>query len=472
MQYKVQIHNYVQNHKDEIVETLKELIKIPSVRSEAEENAPFGKECARLLRLIEQLYKDNGFETELDSNGGYLLSYYGKGEKTLGIFAHADVVPVGDDWIYTPFEPIEKDGFLIGRGVLDNKAGVVISLFCAKLLKELNIPFNSRLVMFTGSNEESGMQDIKNYLSCNQVPDFSFVPDTAFPLYRGNKGTIRFSAKSLKPFSKGVSLNGGTGATVIGSCEAILPFSEDLFSELLPKCNDRITVSKDGENIKICAIGISKHSAIPEGSLNAVALISDVLKDCSALNKGDRDIFNYLYNMSSCHYGEFFGIENNDGEFGKLTCVMTGVETNEKSELETRFNIRYGSDTNKDTIINSIEKKLNEIGFSSPDVSYASLPDALARDNKYVEATLNVFKEFTLNQNANSYINAGGTYRQYLKKAVETGPTLKWGGIVNMPQGHGGAHQPDEYINIDGFLQAIEITALMLLECDKTEGCL
>ena len=41
MQYKVQIHNYVQNHKDEIVETLKELIKIPSVRSEVEENAPF-----------------------------------------------------------------------------------------------------------------------------------------------------------------------------------------------------------------------------------------------------------------------------------------------------------------------------------------------------------------------------------------------------------------------------------------------
>ncbi|MEE0899203.1 MAG: Xaa-His dipeptidase, partial [Acutalibacteraceae bacterium] len=64
MQYREEIHNYIQTHKENIVETLKELIKIPSVRSEAEENAPFGKECARLLRLIEQLYKDNGFETE------------------------------------------------------------------------------------------------------------------------------------------------------------------------------------------------------------------------------------------------------------------------------------------------------------------------------------------------------------------------------------------------------------------------
>ena len=41
-----QIHNYLIKHKDEIVETLKELIKIPSVRQTEEENAPFGKECA------------------------------------------------------------------------------------------------------------------------------------------------------------------------------------------------------------------------------------------------------------------------------------------------------------------------------------------------------------------------------------------------------------------------------------------
>ena len=46
MQYKEQIHNYVQSHKEEIVETLKELIKIPSVRGTASENAPFGAECA------------------------------------------------------------------------------------------------------------------------------------------------------------------------------------------------------------------------------------------------------------------------------------------------------------------------------------------------------------------------------------------------------------------------------------------
>ena len=56
-----------------------------------------------------------------------------------------------------------------------------------------------------------------------------------------------------------------------------------------------------------------------------------------------------------------------------------------------------------------------------------------------------------------------------MKNAVEIGPTLKWGDVAGMPQGHGGVHQPDESININGILDAIELTTLMLLECDKTE---
>ena len=113
MKFMEQIHDYIQRHKGEIVDTLKELIRIPSVRGEAEDNAPFGKECARVLEFTQRLYKNNVFETELDVNGGYLLSYYGDDRKSLGLFAHADVVPVANDWtLTTPFEPIEKDGFL------------------------------------------------------------------------------------------------------------------------------------------------------------------------------------------------------------------------------------------------------------------------------------------------------------------------------------------------------------------------
>lgn len=107
------------------------------------------------------------FKTALNRNrqtGRIFIVLLRQRQKSIGLFWHSDVVAVNNDWIHTsPFIPIEKDGFIIGRGVLDDKAAIIISLYCAKILKELNIPFNSQLIMFTGSNEETGMEDIDNY---------------------------------------------------------------------------------------------------------------------------------------------------------------------------------------------------------------------------------------------------------------------------------------------------------------------
>ena len=39
-----------------------------------------------------------------------------------------------------------------------------------------------------------------------------------------------------------------------------------------------------------------------------------------------------------------------------------------------------------------------------------------------------------------------------------------------MPAGHGGVHQPDECISVEGLLNAIELTTYMLLKCDEIIG--
>ena len=385
MQYKVQIHNYVQNHKDEIVETLKELIKIPSVRSEVEENAPFGKECARLLRLIEQLYKDNGFETELDSNGGYLLSYYGKGEKTLGIFAHADVVSVGDDWVLSkPFESLEKDGCLIGRGTLDDKSAVVISLYCAKILKELNIPFGSRLIMFTGSNEESGMQDIKNYISAHTPPDFSLVADTGFPAYRGDKGILRFIATSPFVLKEINNFRGGTAFNII-------------LGEATAKYKDQVIAEK----------GISKHGALPEGSLNAGYLLAKKLLENKDLCKEDKTQIGFVADTLEKYYGEVFGIENNDPVFGRLTCTNGIVETNDQ-KFSLCFDMRYGMSVDIEDAKSKIIKYFAENGWSVEFVMQRS-PFCVSEDNPYLVSCLEVYKSFTGAKNATVMVVNGFT---------------------------------------------------------------
>ena len=157
MEYQKEIHEYIQAHRNEIVNGLLELVKLPSKNGNAEKKAPFGRICANILKAIQGLYEGNGFDTEIEEDGGYLLSSYGNGDKSIGLFAHADVVAGGDDWIYTtPFEPIEKDGFLIGRGVLDDKSAVIASLYILKMFKDLKLPLKSKLVCYTGSNEKSG----------------------------------------------------------------------------------------------------------------------------------------------------------------------------------------------------------------------------------------------------------------------------------------------------------------------------
>ena len=465
MQYREEIHNYIQNRRDEIVETLKELVRIPSVRGNAEEGAPYGLECARVLEFVEQLYKNNDFEAELDNEGGYVLSYFGEGDKTLGFFAHADVVPVGNDWIYTePFEPIEKDGWIIGRGTLDDKSAVLISLYCAKILKELNIPFNSRLVMFTGSNEESGMGDIKKFISSHIRPDFSLVADTAFPLYRGNKGRIVFYTECLERLPDGVNLNCGTGTGVIGQADIKLPYSDELYSEIMEHAKEGVTIECEDKYIIVKANGIPCHAALPQLGVCALARLTKVLGKCESLDKINV-LFKNLHQMSSCHYGECFEIESED-EYGKLTCVLTKLET-VNGKLKANFNIRYGDSMGNDKILSKIRQRLIELKWTEPQGVNSSFPDKLSVEDKYVNALLKTFGSFFGVKEVSSYINAGGTYRQYLHSAVETGTTSIWGTVSGMPAGHGGAHQPDECINIEGLLQAIELNMHMLLEADR-----
>lgn len=466
LDYKDSIHNYVFTHKAEIIDTLKEIIKIPSVRANSENGAPFGKACAEALEYIETLYCNNGLETKMDKESGYLLACYGKGEKTLGLFAHADVVPVGNDWIFTsPFEPIEKEGYLIGRGVLDDKAAVVIALYCAKMLKELNIPFNSRLLCYTGTNEESGMQDIKAYVEKNKVPDFSLVNDSAFPLYRGNKAMLKLFADSQVPLDTIIGIEGSNvRGSVLGKVVFKLKYSDELYDYLKANVNERMSVNITQNEIEVSAEGISYHTALPEGSLNAASIIAGVLEECQYISENDRRQMTFLKKVQHYYYGEPIGI-NSEDEFGKLTIVNDIIELRD-SKIHLHFNLRFGCSVDIEWLKSQITSEFSKDKFNV-EIESESPSHIVDENHPLIETCLNVYKEFTGDKDVEPRINAGGTYARYIPSAIEIGTTLIWGAPSDGKPGHGGAHQPDECINIEGLLKAIELTMLMLIECDK-----
>ena len=89
--------------------------------------------------------------------------------------------------------------------------------------------------MFTGSNEESGMGDLDGFKKEQPMPDISLIPDSGFPIFRGEKGIMRFYARSRRPFDMIVDFSGGEAFNIIlGQVRAVIEdggFSDSLLSD-------------------------------------------------------------------------------------------------------------------------------------------------------------------------------------------------------------------------------------------------
>ena len=102
---------------------------------------------------------------EILGNYSLLYTWKGVGEKELPILlaAHIDVVPAetqsGSNWIYPPFQGHIADGFIWGRGTMDDKVSVLgILEALEKLLQEGYVPDRTIYIAF-GHDEEVGGRD-------------------------------------------------------------------------------------------------------------------------------------------------------------------------------------------------------------------------------------------------------------------------------------------------------------------------
>ena len=81
-----------------------------------------------------------------------------KKERHLIYCGHTDVVPAGDrsKWDFDPFSGEIKDGWMLGRGASDMKAGLTGLIFAATILKRLNVELPGQLTLSDCPDEETG----------------------------------------------------------------------------------------------------------------------------------------------------------------------------------------------------------------------------------------------------------------------------------------------------------------------------
>jgi acetylornithine deacetylase len=81
-----------------------------------------------------------------------------KGDRSLILNGHVDVVPVGDRnaWHSSPWSGHIQGGRLYGRGACDMKAGLAVGIAAAAALKQSALPLRGRLIVESVVGEEDG----------------------------------------------------------------------------------------------------------------------------------------------------------------------------------------------------------------------------------------------------------------------------------------------------------------------------
>ncbi len=142
---------YLNSRKSESMEELKELLRIPSISAQSK----YKRDMSVCAEWVETFLKRRGFETRIIETPGYPAVYaemmVSDDLPTVLVYGHYDVQPVDpvEDWFTDPFNPIEKDGYLIARGASDDKGQFFTHMkSCEALIEaEGGLPLNVKFLI-------------------------------------------------------------------------------------------------------------------------------------------------------------------------------------------------------------------------------------------------------------------------------------------------------------------------------------
>jgi len=447
------LEELLKSYESEMVETLQALVRIPSVDGEPKEGMPFGENCAKVLALALKKAEDLGFTTYNDENyAGHVE--YGAGDKTLGILAHLDVVPEGEDWTVPPYEAFIKDGFLYGRGSTDNKCSCVSCLYALKAIKEAGIPLKHRVRLIMGCNEEKGSADMVHYMKYVGMPDYGFSPDSGFPVCYAEKGIHRVELKAdFGGDNPIVSIEAGQAVNIVPNrCKATVKGCKMCAKKLTDRAaqlDAPITVDVHDGLIDVVVEGKAAHGAFPAGGRNAASLMIDIL---SALDLGDAEkglsLLKDKLNVLDWN-GEALNIALSDEPSGALT-VNLGIIRADANGMTVQLDIRQPVTVSFEDVLARIAGVAAAYGVSAESI-HISEPLYQPIDGWLVSTLMKVYKDVT-GRDDQPFSMGGGTYARSMKNAVAFGPSLPG-------NKSGGAHGPDERLFIEEMFTASRIYA-------------
>ena len=442
-----EIDAYLNENWDAVVADIERVVKIESVEEldKAAPGAPFGPGPRAALDEALAIAKGMGFTVhDVDGYVGY-ADLPGESDTQIGIIGHVDVVPAGPGWTVEPFAVTHREGYLMGRGVIDDKGPIVTALHAVKfwLDKGEKLPYTVRIIF--GANEETGMGDVPYYRERFADPAFLFTPDAEFPVSYGEKGLYDGLITS-KAFEDGkiVDIEGGAATNAVpGIAHAVVRAD--------------IASLAEAPGIKLV------DASLPHLGVSAIELLVSYLLERGLCSAAERAYLELVRKATSATDGSGLGIEASDAHFGELT-VVGGTICMEDGRIKQTLDCRFPTSITPAEITERIGALASEAGASYESTREVE-PFLVDPESDVIQALLTAYNEAT-GEDAEPFTQGGGTYARKFSCAASFGPEMPW---VEMPEWAGGMHGPDETVGEDLLKQAFRIYALTIPQLMKLD---
>lgn len=266
-------------------ENLSKLVKIKSLSMEEKE----------VQYELKRQMEEAGFDEVFIDGIGNVIGRIGNGKKILAIDGHMDTVDVGnlDNWSFNPFSGEIKDGFVHGRGTVDQEGGPAAFVTTGRILKELGFD-RDLTIYFVGSVMEEDCDGLcwKYIIEEDKIkPDFAISTEpTNLNIYRGHRGRMEIHVHFKGLSSHGSAPERGKNAIYMASRAAleIEKLNERLATdEFLGKGSVTISEIISGSP-SLCAVAdyarihLDRRLTWGETKESAVKEIEEIVKDMDA----------------------------------------------------------------------------------------------------------------------------------------------------------------------------------------------
>jgi acetylornithine deacetylase/succinyl-diaminopimelate desuccinylase-like protein len=173
--------------QNETVTLLKQLVGLDT------QNPP-GNEILVARHLDTVLRSVPGVETRIIDPGDGRANFIARlratkpTKRAVLIMGHMDVVGVdAPKWTSPPFQAVERDGYLYGRGTIDDKGALAASVIAMRTLAPLRDTLDRDIILLGTAAEEGGDQGINRVIG----QYFDLIKDAEFALNEGGRVRMR-----------------------------------------------------------------------------------------------------------------------------------------------------------------------------------------------------------------------------------------------------------------------------------------